>query len=46
MAHNLDFQNDWTGATDALEVASRFAAQAVEKGPTVPYARFGASGPS
>jgi len=40
MAHNLDFQNGWTGATDALEVASRFAAQAVEKGPAVPYARF------
>jgi adenylate cyclase len=40
MAHNLDFQNRWTGAPDALEVAARFAAQAVEKGPTVPYARF------
>ena len=40
MAHNLDFQNRWTGAPDALEVAARFAAQAIEKGPTVPYARF------
>ena len=38
MAHNLDFQNHWTGSTDALDVAARFAALAVEKGPTVPYA--------
>ena len=40
IAHNLDFQNRWTGATDALDVAERFAALAVKKGPTVPYAHF------
>jgi adenylate cyclase len=39
-AYNLDFQNHWTGAPDALDVAARFAALAVEKGPTVPYAHF------
>ena len=40
MAHNLDFQNHWTGASDAFEKAVRFANVAVEKGPNVPYARF------
>ena len=40
MAHNLDFQNHWTGAPDAFERAVHFAALAVEKGPNVPYARF------
>ena len=40
MAHNLDFQNRWTGAPDAFERAIHFAALAVEKGPNVPYARF------
>ena len=40
MAHNLDFQNRWTGAPDAFERAVHFAALAVEKGPKVPYARF------
>ena len=40
MAHNLDFQNHWTGAPDAFERAVHFAALAVEKGPDVPYARF------
>ena len=40
MAHNLDFQNKWTGAPDALGVAARFAVLAVEKGPSVPFARW------
>ncbi len=40
MAHNLDFQNHWTGAPDAFERAIHFATLAVEKGPNVPYARF------
>ncbi len=40
MAHNLDFQNHWTGAPDAFERSARFASLAVEKGPNVPYARF------
>ncbi len=40
MAHNLDFQNHWTGAPDAFERAILFAALGVEKGPTVPYVRF------
>ena len=43
MAHNLDFHNHLTGATDALEVAARFAALGVEKGPTVPFVHFAAS---
>ena len=38
MAHTLDFQNHWTGAPDALDVAAHFATLAVEKGPSVPYA--------
>ena len=38
MAHNLDFQNQWTGAPDALDVAAHFATLAIEKGPSVPYA--------
>ncbi|HZP20309.1 MAG TPA: adenylate/guanylate cyclase domain-containing protein [Bauldia sp.] len=40
MAHNLDFQNRWTGSPDALEKSLRLANLAVEKGPEVPYARF------
>jgi adenylate cyclase len=40
MAHILDFQNKWTGAPDALDVAARYAAQAIEKGPTVPFAHW------
>ena len=40
MAHNLDFHNDWTGARDALDVAEHFAALAIEKGPSVPFAHF------
>ncbi len=39
MAHNLDFQNRWTGAPDAFERAAHFATLGVEKGPNVPYAR-------
>ncbi len=40
MAHNLDFQNKWTGAADALEVAASFAARAIEKGPSSPFAHW------
>jgi adenylate cyclase len=40
MAHNLDFQNHWTGAPDAIDVAAHFATLAIEKGPSVPYAHF------
>jgi adenylate cyclase len=40
MAHNLDFQNHWTGAHDALDVAAHFATLAIEKGPSLPYAHF------
>ena len=40
MAHNLDFQNHWTGAPDAFERGAHFAKLAVEKGPDVPYVRF------
>jgi adenylate cyclase len=40
MAHNLDFQNQWTGAPDALDVAAHFATLAIEKGPSCPYTHF------
>jgi len=40
MMHNMDFHNKWTGATDALDVAARFAAIAIEKGPSVPFAHW------
>jgi len=40
MAHNLDFQNKWTGNPDALDTAARFAALAIEKGPSVPFAHW------
>ena len=40
MAHNLDSHNRWTGATDALDVAEHFAAQAIEKGPNEPFVHF------
>jgi adenylate cyclase len=40
MAHNLDFQNHWTGAPDAFERAVHFAKLGAEKGPNVPYCRF------
>ena len=40
MAHNLDFQNQWTGAPDALDLAAHFATLAIEKGPSLPYAHF------
>ncbi len=43
MAHNLDYQNHWTGAPDAFERGVHFARLAVEKGPNVPYAHFVAS---
>ena len=38
MAHTLDFQNHWTGAPDALDVADHFVTLAIAKGPSVPYA--------
>ncbi len=38
--HSLDFQNKWTGASDGLDVAARFAALAIEKGPAVPFAHW------
>jgi adenylate cyclase len=40
LAHNLDFQNQWTGAPDALDVAAHFATLAIEKGPSCPYTHF------
>jgi len=40
MAHNLDFQNKWTGNPDALDVAARFAALATEKGPSEPFCHW------
>jgi adenylate cyclase len=40
MAHNLDFQNHWTGAPDPIDVAAHFATLAIEKGPSVPYTHF------
>ncbi len=43
MMHNMDFHNKWTGATDALDVAARFAAIAIERGPSVPFAHWIAS---
>ena len=43
MAHIIDFHNRWTGATDALDRAERFAAQAIAKGPQEPFAHFAAA---
>jgi adenylate cyclase len=40
MMHNMDFQNKWTGATNALDDAARLAAIAIEKGPSVPFAHW------
>jgi adenylate cyclase len=40
MAHGLDFQNNWTGAADALDVAAHFAALAIEKGPSSAYTHY------
>jgi adenylate cyclase len=40
MAHCLDFQNHWTDMPDALDLASHFATQAIEKGPNEPYAHY------
>lgn len=40
LAHVIDFQNRWTGAPDAIDVAAHFATLAIEKGPSVPYAHF------
>ncbi|MEW9837463.1 adenylate/guanylate cyclase domain-containing protein [Mesorhizobium marinum] len=43
MAHCLDFQNHWTESSDALDLAGHFANQAVDKGPTEPYAHYAAA---
>jgi adenylate cyclase len=43
MAHCLDFQNSWTGAPDALDVAAHFAAWAIERGPSIAYAHYAAA---
>jgi adenylate cyclase len=43
MAHGLDFQNNWTGASDALDVAAHFAALAIEKGPSIAYTHYTAA---
>jgi adenylate cyclase len=40
MAYNLKFHNDFTGTADALGPASHFAALAIQKGPSVPFAHF------
>ena len=38
MAYCLDFQNHWTDTPDALDLSAYFAALAIEKGPSEPYA--------
>jgi adenylate cyclase len=43
MAHCLDFQNNWTGAPDALDVAAHFATRAIERGPSIAYAHYAAA---
>jgi adenylate cyclase len=40
MAHGLDFQNHWSGASDAVELATQFSAVAIEKGPTSAYTHY------
>ena len=40
MVYCLDFQNRWADTPDALDVAAHFAAQAIEKGPSEPYAHY------
>jgi adenylate cyclase len=40
MAHCLDFQNTWTGAPDALDVAAHFAMQGIKHGPSNAYAHY------
>ena len=40
MACNLDFQNQWTGTSDALDRGADFVAQAIEKGPNESYAYY------
>jgi adenylate cyclase len=40
MAYCLDFQNRWANTPDALNVAAQFAAQAIERGPSEPYAHY------
>ena len=40
MAYCLDFQNGWANTPDALDLAAHFASQAIEKGPSEPYAHY------
>ena len=40
MAHCLDFQNRWTGAPDALDVARHFVVQALDRAPNDPYGHY------
>jgi len=40
MAHCLDFQNGWTGAPDALDLAVHFSELGIEKGPSEPYVHY------
>ena len=43
MAHCLDFQNRWTGAPDALDLAHHFAVEALDRGPNEPYSHYAAA---
>lgn len=40
MAHCLDFQNGWTGAPDALDVARHFVVEALDRAPNDPYGHY------
>ncbi len=40
MVYDLDFQNRLSGAPDALDLAAHFVAIAIEKGPSLPFARW------
>jgi adenylate cyclase len=43
MAYALDFQNRWSETPDPLDLAAHFAALAVEKGASEPYAHYAAA---
>jgi len=40
MAYCLDFQNRWADTPNALSIAAHFATQAIERGPSEPYAHY------
>jgi len=40
LIHALDYQNRWTDTPAPLDLAAHFAAQAVEKAPSLPYAHY------